>query len=100
MKPYVSIGSERRVWWKCSEGHEWQAYVHNRSRGTKCPFCENLIHGQNRQYPKKAIRNITTGEEFNCADEAALKYSVSKSAIAYACRNHSICKGCYWEYKS
>ena len=38
----VSYGSQRRVWWKCSEGpdHEWRAVVGSRtSYGYGCPFC-------------------------------------------------------------
>ena len=34
-----SRGSTRKVWWKCSEGHEWQATIGNRSRGSGCPYC-------------------------------------------------------------
>jgi hypothetical protein len=36
----VSVGSSRRVWWRCAAGHEWQARIGNRARGgTGCPFC-------------------------------------------------------------
>jgi hypothetical protein len=28
-----------KVWWRCTKGHEWQAYVFNRTRGNKCPYC-------------------------------------------------------------
>jgi uncharacterized protein YndB with AHSA1/START domain len=39
----VSIGSNKKVWWKCSKGddHEWEAMVIKRSRGNGCPFCSN-----------------------------------------------------------
>ena len=30
----VSAGSQKKCWWKCSEGHEWQATVKNRTSGT------------------------------------------------------------------
>jgi hypothetical protein len=36
----VSAGSNRRVWWRCAAGHEWEAQVGSRARGgTGCPFC-------------------------------------------------------------
>ncbi|MBQ1581970.1 MAG: zinc-ribbon domain-containing protein [Prevotella sp.] len=35
----VSRGSSRKVWWICSMGHEWQATIGNRSRGSGCPYC-------------------------------------------------------------
>ncbi len=31
--------SRQTVWWRCAEGHEWQARVANRMRGTGCPYC-------------------------------------------------------------
>ena len=34
--------SNRKVWWKCTEGHEWQSTVHNRTiAGCGCPYCSN-----------------------------------------------------------
>lgn len=33
------ITSNVKVWWKCKEGHEWQALISNRSNGTGCPEC-------------------------------------------------------------
>jgi very-short-patch-repair endonuclease len=40
LSPYdVTPGSGKRVWWKCSKGHEWLAFINNRTRGAGCPFC-------------------------------------------------------------
>lgn len=35
----VTVGSKKKVWWKCSKGHEWQADICCRSNGTGCPYC-------------------------------------------------------------
>ena len=35
----VTSGSHKKVWWKCSKGHEWQATIDNRNRGNRCPQC-------------------------------------------------------------
>ena len=35
----LTPGSGRKVWWICSAGHEWEAAVYSRSRGSGCPFC-------------------------------------------------------------
>jgi hypothetical protein len=35
----LTPGSSRKVWWICSAGHEWEAVVYSRSRGSGCPFC-------------------------------------------------------------
>ncbi len=32
--------SQRKVWWKCKNGHEWQERVFSRGTlGAGCPFC-------------------------------------------------------------
>lgn len=35
----VTPGSGKKIWWLCTEGHEWQAVVYSRSRGSGCPYC-------------------------------------------------------------
>ena len=35
----ISLGSSKKVWWKCSKGHEWEAIVTNRIKGNGCPYC-------------------------------------------------------------
>ena len=37
----VTIGSNKKAWWKCSKGHEWEAVISNRAGlGRGCPFCK------------------------------------------------------------
>ena len=41
---YLSWGSGKKVWWKCSKGedHEWEAAIHHRaSNNSGCPFCSD-----------------------------------------------------------
>lgn len=35
----LTVGSQRRVWWRCAAGHEWEAMVRARVRGSGCPIC-------------------------------------------------------------
>lgn len=39
----VTIGSHRKVWWRCSKGHEWPAEVKSSVNGTGCPVCANRL---------------------------------------------------------
>ncbi len=40
----VSRGSKRRVFWRCENGHSWQAAIHTRSgSGTGCPYCSGRL---------------------------------------------------------
>ena len=37
----VTIGSNRKVWWKCSLGHEWEAVIFTRTlKSVGCPYCK------------------------------------------------------------
>ena len=35
----LTLGSHKKVWWKCNKGHEWQAQLANRNYGNGCPYC-------------------------------------------------------------
>ena len=35
----ITYGSHKKVWWKCSKGHEWLSMVPNRLKGFGCPYC-------------------------------------------------------------
>lgn len=35
----VTSGSDKKVWWMCGKGHEWQATVSSRANGRGCPYC-------------------------------------------------------------
>ena len=41
--------SNKKVWWKCSQGHEWQAAINNRTQGRNCPYCsgKRVLKGYN-----------------------------------------------------
>ena len=35
----VLPNSNKKVWWKCIKGHEWQARIADRNKGRGCPVC-------------------------------------------------------------
>jgi hypothetical protein len=35
----VTLGTDRKAWWLCDQGHEWQAAVYSRNTGKGCPVC-------------------------------------------------------------
>lgn len=45
----VTTKSDKKVWWKCKQGHEWEARISNRLNGNKCPYCGNkkVLKGYN-----------------------------------------------------
>src|SRR6516165_5180054 len=46
LTPYdVSVGSDRKVWWKCraADDHEWESTIANRVGGRGCGCCRGLV---------------------------------------------------------
>ena len=45
----VTQSSGKKVWWKCSKGHEWETSICDRTRGNGCPYCSNykVLKGYN-----------------------------------------------------
>ena len=35
----ITTNSGQKVWWVCNKGHEWQATVDSRTKGSGCPYC-------------------------------------------------------------
>ena len=87
----VTAGSNRKVWWKCEkrEGHEWEARVADRVKGSGCPKCRSSTSRPELRlraelefvFPKKVshreilngveidvyIRHLKTGVEYDGA---------------------------------
>ncbi len=87
----VTKNSNKKVWWKCKYGHEWQASVNNRTNGRGCPYCSKLSHSK--------ILNVETGEVFESYSEASKKYKVSVTPISNCCKGKQRTAGGYhWKY--
>ena len=37
----TALRANRKVWWKCKKGHEWEMSPDNKLRGKGCPYCLN-----------------------------------------------------------
>ena len=35
----LTLGSNKKVWWRCTKEHEWQATINDRNGGHSCPVC-------------------------------------------------------------
>ena len=48
----VTLGSNKKVWWCCSENHVWEAYVYSRTRfrGSGCPVCAGVVKTRRIKY--------------------------------------------------
>ena len=39
----VTCGSFKKVWWRCSKGHSWEAVIYSRKSGNGCPYCAGTM---------------------------------------------------------
>lgn len=39
----LTVGSGKKVWWKCKNGHEWEATINHRNKGSGCPYCSGRV---------------------------------------------------------
>jgi len=95
LKPdMVTANSAKKVWWKCSKGHEWQAIIRSRNNGSGCPFCANqqLLRG----YNDLATVNPKLAKEWNNEKNDDLKPNMvmpnSEKKVWWKCS-----KGHEWE---
>ncbi len=82
--------SNKKVWWKCEYGHEWEASIVNRVKGRNCPICkkeykvsypEKAIFYYIKKYYSNALENYTTKELKN--KELDIYIPELKTAIEY-----------------
>ena len=48
----VTINSDKKVWWICDKGHEWQATIASRNYGNGCSRCANE---NQTSFPEKIV---------------------------------------------
>ena len=42
----------KKVWWICEKGHNFEATIDNRTKGSGCPLCS---HERKTSFPEKAV---------------------------------------------
>ena len=54
---WVTLGSNKKVWWQCRAGHVWKAAIYSRTRkkGAGCPVCAGVVK-QKSPEKSKTIR--------------------------------------------
>jgi translation initiation factor IF-1 len=101
----VTQSTSKKVWWLCEKGHEWEASIANRSKGTGCPYCvgkracaNNCLHTlnpelSNQWHPTRngilTPHDVTTGSSKNvwwmCSKGHEWKSIISNRTKGNAC---------------
>lgn len=84
----VAAKSNRKVWWKCvAAGHEWEARIGNRARGSGCPYCSGKAtdpaHTLAALYPEIAA---TLDNDKNAPLSSTDLLANSKLKVWWVCR--------------
>lgn len=63
--PYnLTSGSNKKVWWKCLKGHEWEANISDRKKGNGCGQCSKGIQASKGEKELlEFIKNIVDPNE-------------------------------------
>jgi hypothetical protein len=48
----ITAGANKKVWWQCDKGHEWETTPNNRTSGSGCPICNKETQ---TSFPEQAI---------------------------------------------
>lgn len=65
----VTPGSGKKVWWICAEGHEWEATIYSRNRGSGCPSCRKPSLADNND---QLISNTDLVKEWHLTKNSGL----------------------------
>jgi hypothetical protein len=73
LKPtQVTVSANMKLWWLCSEGHEWESRPNSRSKGAGCPTC---AIGKQVSKAEKSLHNYISslGVQFETSNRKVLK---------------------------
>ena len=86
--------SNKKVWWKCNKGHEWQSSPNNRNTNSgRCPICY-------RSERSPEVLCVETGVVFENSRDAAKAYGIKSSGSIYSCcrGDAKTAGGYHWKY--
>ena len=70
----VSFGSDKKYWWICDRGHEWQTSSNSRTAaGRGCPECAKLLHSERT---RRATQKLNLQTQF---PEICLEWHIEKN---------------------
>ena len=92
----LTANSNKKVWWKCSEGHEWQATISDRNRGRGCPICagKKVLKGFNDLLSKNPELAKEWDDELNDCTPSEIHYNNQSKKV------HWICSKCGYKWLS
>jgi len=99
----VTSKTNKKVWWKCENGHEWITSISKRTSGTNCPEC---FYEKNRKHhvsSKKIFQYGNNGifiKEWDAINHASNELKINRSNIQMCAQGkRKTAGGFIWKYK-
>ena len=84
----LTIGSHTKVWWTCSNGHEWQSAISKRTIGQNCPFCSGKKAWKGYNDLSTTNPELVTEWDFDKNDVPIYEYRpMSNKKVWWICAN-------------
>ncbi len=86
----LTLGSNKKIWWICSKGHEWETSISKRTiRNNNCPYCSNqrILKG----YNDLATINPNLAQEWNYNKNSITPFEIganSSKKVWWKCHNN------------
>lgn len=104
----VTPSANKKIWWKCEKGHEWESMLNSRSQGAGCPYCYGRfpIKGENdlatlrpdvAEYWNYEKNGDKKPEDFKCSSDIRVWWKCKEcgkewtSTIVKRCKAKNIC---------
>lgn len=81
----VTAFKNKKVWWKCSLGHEWHTLISTRAGGSQCPYCSGIKL-------LKGFNDLTTTHPTIAAEWSELNYPLLPDQV-----NEKSTKNVWWK---
>ena len=84
----VTVGSHRKVWWRCSNDHVWKSVISSRATGRKCgcPVCAGRVSNAKQQYYEDMVKDANLRRTLANAEEGLDPMVVLSAMTKYAAR--------------
>lgn len=80
--------TNKKVWWRCADGHSWQASINNRAKlRSGCPVC---AQAKRRKYSIEDMRKLAKERGGDCLSN---HYTSSRANLEWRCKRGHVWEG-------
>jgi hypothetical protein len=85
----IYVNARTKLFWECSEGHQWKAVSNSIKSGTWCPYCAKKVRGDALRHDIKEMQHVAKERGGKCL---SYTYVGANTKLLWECS-----KGHQWE---